>query len=74
MACSLEGLTTANTFDADAAVHWPAWQGRALPGHDGHAFTAPVGSLAPNAFGLYDMLGNVRYIRASNGMQRFVIA
>ena len=51
-------LTTANTFDADAAVHWPAWQGRALPGHDGYAFTAPVGSLAPNAFGLYDMLGN----------------
>ena len=51
-------LKTANTFDADAAVHWPAWQARALPGHDGHAFTAPVGSFAPNAFGLYDMLGN----------------
>ena len=29
-----------------------------LPWDDGHAFTAPVGSYAPNVLGLYDMLGN----------------
>jgi formylglycine-generating enzyme len=31
---------------------------RALETRDGFAFTAPVGSFAPNVFGLYDMLGN----------------
>lgn len=48
----------ANVFDQDAAVNWPQWQRYALAAHDGHAFTAPVGSHAPNAFGLYDMHGN----------------
>lgn len=51
-------LQIANTFDADAASHWPALRAYALPGVDGHAFTAPVGSFQPNAFGLHDMLGN----------------
>ncbi|MBO9677513.1 MAG: formylglycine-generating enzyme family protein [Acidovorax sp.] len=51
-------VRTANVFDQDAAPYWSRWQQHALPGHDGHAFTAPVGSYAPNAFGLHDMVGN----------------
>jgi sulfatase modifying factor 1 len=52
-------LGTANTFDADTATNWPKWQKFGLQDHDGFAFTAPVGSFAPNAMGLYDMVGNV---------------
>lgn len=53
------GLTqVANVFDAAASPFWPAFATYALPTDDGYAFTAPVASFAPNAFGLYDMLGN----------------
>ena len=48
----------ANVFDQAAAPYWPRWQQHAIAGNDGHAFTAPVGSFAPNVFGLHDMLGN----------------
>jgi geranylgeranyl transferase type-2 subunit beta len=37
----------------------PEWPRTIMPMDDGHAFCAPVGSFRANAFGLYDMLGNV---------------
>jgi formylglycine-generating enzyme required for sulfatase activity len=51
-------LLIANTFDTQSKAQWPAFAQHALKGSDGHAFTAPVGSFAPNGFGLYDMHGN----------------
>ena len=51
-------LAVANTFDAAAKANWPKYEQHALTGNDGFAFTAPVASFAPNAFGLYDMHGN----------------
>jgi formylglycine-generating enzyme required for sulfatase activity len=51
-----------NTFDLDSQVALPpgselSWEPLAC--HDGQGMIAPVGSYKPNAFGLYDMLGNV---------------
>jgi formylglycine-generating enzyme required for sulfatase activity len=48
----------ANTFDATAKPLWPKFEAHALPHSDGFAFTSPVASFTPNAFGLYDMHGN----------------
>jgi formylglycine-generating enzyme required for sulfatase activity len=47
-----------NTFAAETVPYWPQWRAFALPEPDGFVFTAPVGSFAPNAFGIYDMHGN----------------
>jgi formylglycine-generating enzyme required for sulfatase activity len=37
----------------------PDWPRKTMPMNDGFAFCAPVGSYEANAFGVFDMLGNV---------------
>ncbi|WP_368412617.1 SUMF1/EgtB/PvdO family nonheme iron enzyme [Dongia sp.] len=46
-----------NIADEAAGRHFDGW--RTIDCDDQNVFTAPVGSFRPNAFGLYDVLGNV---------------
>jgi formylglycine-generating enzyme required for sulfatase activity/predicted Ser/Thr protein kinase len=48
---------SANVADLSAAQRYPGWKVHQCS--DGYVYSAPVGSFAPNGFGLYDMLGNV---------------
>lgn len=51
------GCRYANMADVSASAVYPEWE--AVTCDDGFVVNAPVASLRPNAFGLYDVLGNV---------------
>ena len=52
-----EGKGWCNAADQAAAKTLPGWA--LFDWNDGYVFTSPAGKFKPNAFGLYDMTGNV---------------
>ena len=53
------GKEYANALDRHSAEYENVPLYKESPEHDGHYVTAPVASFKPNAFGLYDLAGNV---------------
>lgn len=52
----VEACKSANGADLTAKAQWPDWT--ITDCYDGYRVSAPVGRFRPNAFGVYDMMGN----------------
>ena len=54
---TVSACQSANVADLSTEKQYPGWD--VISCTDGYIYTAPAGSLLPNGFGAYDMLGNV---------------